>query len=58
MDSTDFGLMNMATGCRDATWSLLIAFPLTSNIQCFPCEKDKITLESLGNKFWESKYFS
>lgn len=36
-DSTDFGLMKMAMGYSCATCNLLMAFPLTSRIQCFPC---------------------
>lgn len=35
-DSTDFGLMKMAIGYSCATCNLLMAFPLTSRIQCFP----------------------
>lgn len=35
-DSTDFGLINMATGYNCATCNLLIALPLTSSIQCLP----------------------
>ena len=36
MDSTDFGLMKMAMGKSCATCNRLIAFPLTSSIQCLP----------------------
>lgn len=39
IDSTDFGLMNIAMGYSWATWSRLIALPETSKIQCFLCCK-------------------
>ena len=39
MASTDFGLMKMATGKSPATCSLLMALPLTSRIQCLPCQR-------------------
>lgn len=36
IDSTDFGLIKMATGYNWATCNRFIAFPLTSNMQCLP----------------------
>ena len=36
MESTDLGLMKMAIGCRAAICRRLMAFPLTSKMQCFP----------------------
>jgi len=37
MESTDFGLMKMAMGNSCATCNLLMALPLTSRMQCLPC---------------------
>jgi hypothetical protein len=36
IDSNDGTLINNAIGYRCAAYSLLIAFPLTSSIQCLP----------------------
>lgn len=36
MFSTPLGLMKMAMGCSRASWSLLMAFPDTSRMQCLP----------------------
>lgn len=36
MESTDFGLMNIAIGYNWATWRRLIALPDTSKMQCLP----------------------
>ena len=37
IDSTDLGLMKIAMGYNWATCKRLIALPLTSKIQCLPC---------------------
>jgi len=37
--STDAGLTNITIGYRAAACSRLMALPLTSNIQCLPCNK-------------------
>lgn len=36
MFSTHVGFTKMAMGCSWATWSLLMAFPDTSRMQCLP----------------------
>jgi hypothetical protein len=44
IDSTDLGLINIAIGNSWATCSLLIAFPLTSRIQCLPYRRTRLVI--------------